>query len=230
MGTPNRLRTSQRHSCLLLCLLLLLSLSHEASAQQQATVTFTLDFPGSTPDHYSITVESNGHSTYTSGSKGNDASDSDEVFHYDFTISAANRARIFDLAGRARYFTGEIDYGKHAVANTGTKTLSYKDAQRSSRATYNYTTNQPVQQLTILFQNISSTLEFGRRLQFEHKYQKLALDEELKRMEEAAQQNSLEELQAIAPILKRIIADSSVINVTRARAERLLAKSASDSR
>ncbi|HYL11646.1 MAG TPA: hypothetical protein VEV41_01330 [Terriglobales bacterium] len=215
---------------MLLCLLLLSLLPHDARCQQQATVTFTLDFPGSTPDHYSIAVESTGQASYISGGEEKDGTESDESFHYDFTISAPNRARIFDLAARARYFTGDIDYSKHAVANTGTKTLSYKDPQRSTRATYNYTTNQPVQLLTTLFQNISSTLEFGQRLQFEHKYQKLALDEELKRMEEAAKLNSLEELQAIAPILKRIIADASVINVTRARAERLLAKSAADSR
>lgn len=230
MGTPNRLRTFRWHACPLLCLLLLLLLPDHAPGQQQATVTFTFDFPGSTPDHYSISVESSGHASYTSGSKGSDASDSDEPFHYDFKISDANRTRIFDLVARARYFAGEIDYSKHAVANTGTKTLLYKDAQRSVRASYNYSSNQPVQSLTTLFQSMSSTLEFGRRLQFEHKYQKLALDEELKRMEEGAKQNSLEELQAVAPILKRIIADPSVINVTRARAERLLAKSASDSR
>jgi hypothetical protein len=204
-----------------------------APAQKAATITFTLDFPGSAPDHYSITVEASGHAAYLSGGKPNAGSDADsdsgEPFHYEFTISDSNRTRIFDLASRARYFTGDINYSKHAVASTGSKTLSYKDQQRTTHAAYNYTTNQPVQQLTTIFQNISTTLEFARRLQFEHKYQKLALDEELKRMEEAARQNSLEEVQAVAPILKQILADPSVINVTRARAERLLAKSGAGS-
>ena len=81
-----------------------------------------------------------------------------------------------------------------------------------------------MQQLTALFQNISATLEFGHRLEYLHHYQKLALDEDMKRMEEMARQNSLAELQALAPILKEIVADQSVINVTRARAERLLAQ------
>ncbi|PYX79566.1 MAG: hypothetical protein DMG70_27360 [Acidobacteria bacterium] len=211
----------------LLFFAVLVSFGLAAPAQKAATITFTLDFPGSIPDHYSITVDSSGHASYISGGKRNADSDSDD-FHYDFTISDWNRARIFDLASRARYFAGDINYAKR-VASTGTKTLSYKDDERSTHTTYNYTTNQPVQHLTTIFQNISTTLEFAQRLQFEHKYQKLALDEELKRMEEAAQQSSLEEIQAVAPILKQILADSSVINVTRARAEHLLAKTGTGS-
>ena len=35
----------------------------------QAVVTFTLDFPGSEPSHYVISVSSDGHSTYDSDGK-----------------------------------------------------------------------------------------------------------------------------------------------------------------
>ena len=79
-----------------------------------------------------------------------------------------------------------------------------------------------MQDLTSLLQSLSDTLEFGHRLQYDRQYQKLALDEELKRMEEMARSNQLIEVAAIQPILDEIIADQSVINVTRARAQRLL--------
>ncbi len=79
-----------------------------------------------------------------------------------------------------------------------------------------------MQELTNLLQSLSATLEFGHRLQYDHHYQKLALDEELKRMEEMARANQLIEIAAIQPVLDQIIADQSVINVTRARAQRLL--------
>jgi hypothetical protein len=103
------------------------------------------------------------------------------------------------------------------------KTLAYKDAQRNSAATYNYSTNPAVQLLTEVFQNLSTTLEFGRRLEFYHRYQKLALDAELKRMEEMAKDHNLEDLSAISSILQQIANDQSVINIDRARAQRLLA-------
>ena len=77
-----------------------------------------------------------------------------------------------------------------------------------------------VQQITQLFQNLSTTLEFGRRLQYFHRYQKLALDEELKRMEDAASQNDLEEMAAVVPDSAAHRDRPSVINPVRARALR----------
>jgi hypothetical protein len=204
------------------CLLLIL-FSVPAFAGTPATVTFTLDFPGSQPDHYVILADSSGHATYDSSGKISPDVEGSEPFHLEFSLPAATQARIFDLAKRAHYFEGKIDSAKKNVASTGVKTLAYKDGDRTSQATYNYSPNQAVQQLTELFQNLSATLEFGRRLTYFHQYQKLALDEELKRMEEMAKDNSLGDLSAIAPILQKIAEDNTVINVDRARAQRLLA-------
>lgn len=215
---------------------LLFAQTHGAASP--ATVSFTLDFPQSIPDHYSIVVDSSGTANYTSGtakaasdstSDGETTSDSDQPYHYSLTISPATRDHIFDLAARANFFSGDIDYKKHNIASTGEKTLSYKDDHRNTRAQYNYTTDPAVQELTSLFQRLSATLEYGRHLDEAFHYQKLALDEQLKSMEQQADQNGLVEIQAVAPILKKIADDSSVINVTRARAQRLLAKAATTS-
>lgn len=197
-----------------------------AQAQESAVVTFTLDFPGSEPSHYVISVSSDGHSTYDSDGKLSPESDPDP-FHLDFLISPATKKTIFDLASRAKYFEGEVDSKKHGLASTGVKTLTYKDAQRSASATYNYSPIAAVQQVTQLFQSLSVTLEFGRRLEYFHRYQKLALDEELKRMEEMANENSLQELGAVVPILQQIATDSSVINPVRARAQRMVERAGS---
>jgi hypothetical protein len=211
-------KSPRPHSCLLF---LVLGLSVFVRAQEAAVVTFTLDFPGSEPSHYSISVSSDGHSSYDSDGKLSPDSEADP-FHLDFSVSPATTNAIFDLAKRARYFQGEIDSKKRGLASTGAKTLTYKDAERSATAAYNYSPIAAVQQVTQLFQNLSTTLEYGRRLQYFHRYQKLALDEELKHMEEMANQNSLEELAAVAPILQRIANDSSVINPVRARAQRMI--------
>jgi hypothetical protein len=217
---PARARRSRSHRTL--CLLLLVIGSPLASwAQEQAVATFTLDFPGSEPSHYVISVSSDGHSTYDSDGKLSPDSEGDP-FHLDFSMSSETRRRIFDLAERAHYFQGEIDSRKRNLASTGVKTLTYKDSGRSTRATYNYSTVVAVQQVTQLFQSLSTTLEFGRRLEYFHHYQKLALDEELKRMEDMASRNDLEEIAAVVPILQRIVTDTSVINPVRARAQRMI--------
>jgi hypothetical protein len=205
-----------------------------SQTEAPAVVTFTIDFPTSQPEHYSIRVQSDGSARYQSS--GRLSPDSDETdshdndshnndsFDLDFTVAAETRQKIFELAAKAGYFQKDVDSHHKDLAFTGKKTLAYKDARRSGESTYNYSPNPAVQDLTNLMQSLSATLEFGHRLQYDRHYQKLALDEELKRMEEMARANELVEVTAIQPILDQIIADPSVINVTRARAQRLLAR------
>jgi hypothetical protein len=195
-----------------------------ARAQQTVVpaVSFTLDFPGSEPDHYVISLSEDGRTSYDSDGKLSPDSEAGDTFHSEFTVSEAARARVFDLAKRAHYFEGQIDSKNKKLASTGTKTLTYKDAQRSTTATYNYSPVAPVEELTAFFQSLSTTLEFGRRLDYHLRYQKLALDEELKNMEEASKSGGIEEVAAVAPILQKIVDDPAVIKVVRARAERML--------
>jgi len=187
-----------------------------------AAVTFTIDFPTSQPEHYSIRVQSDGAARYQSSGRLSADSDETDSFDLDFTVGAGTRQKIFELAAKAGYFQKDVDSHHKDLAFTGKKTLAYKDARRSGEATYNYSLKPAVQDMTSLMQSLSATLEFGHRLQYDHQYQKLALDEELKRMENLARNNELIEVAAIQPILDQIIADQSVINVTRARAQRLL--------
>jgi hypothetical protein len=204
--------------CLVLCALL------TAPAQQYAapTVTFAFDFPGSSPSHYVISISSDGRASYDSDGKLTPESAPGDPFHLDFTLSQVTRTRVFDLAKRAHYFEGEIDSKNKSLAFTGTKTLTYKDAQKSTRANYNYSPVPSVQELTAFFQALSTTLEFGHRLDYYLRYQKLALDEELKKMEEMSNSQGLEEIASVAPVLQKIADDPAVIKVVRARAQRLL--------
>ncbi len=232
---PNHYNGPMSRPFLLLCLLLLYSLFTAAqsqpapasqtpsTSQAPSAVAFTLDFPGSQPEHYSIRISSFGPNHYESSGRLTADSDVTDSFDFDFTISAETRSKIFALAAKAGYFQKDLDTRRKSLAFTGKKTLQYTDTSHSTEATYNYSESPAVQGLTSLFQNLSATLEFGHRLRYDQRYQKLALDEELKRMQEMAHSNMLTEVSAIQPILEEIVADQSVINVARARAQRLLA-------
>jgi hypothetical protein len=237
-------RSFEAVALLILSAVLLFFISTPANSQPEApaVVTFTLDFPGSQPEHYSIRIPSDGAARYQSSgrvstdsdetdshgtdSRDNDSRDNDshdnDSFELNFGIAAETRQKIFELATKAGYFQKDVDSHRKRLAFTGKKTLAYKDAQRSAESTYNYSSIPAVQELTTLLQSLSATLEFGHRLQYDHHYQKLALDEELKRMEEMANGHQLIEIAAIHAILDQIIADPSVMNIARARAQRLL--------
>lgn len=202
------------------CTVLLCSATLRAA--EPATVIFSLDFPGSDPEHYSISVQSDGRSRYECSARTSQESEERESYQSEFTVSDTMRARIFELAGQAHYFSGKVDSGKSKLANTGAKKLIYKDGSRESSATYNFSSHPAVQQLTTLFQSLAATLEFGRRLSHDHRYQKLALDDELKRMEEQARLGELVGLDSVKTVLQEIYDDGSVINVVRARAMRIM--------
>ena len=205
----------------------LLVISSVSSVGQQSTpsanVSFTLELSGANPSHYEITVGNDGKGLYKSNGQLDRQSDSVEEEALQFTLSENIRARIFELSQQAHYFNGKVDSGRKNIANTGAKTLTYKDAQHNGQATYNYSPLEPVRDLTSIFEGLSITLEFGRRLTYFRKYEKLAIEAELKRMEEMQRDKSLGDLQSIAPVLNDIANDTSVMNVARARALRLLA-------
>jgi hypothetical protein len=225
---PAALRNSAAHGRLIFppLLLLLAALIPLASlssrAADDATVTFSLDFPNSDPEHYRISVISDGRARYECSARISAESEDRETYQSEFTVSDATRSRIFDLAADAHYFSGKVDSGNRKLAFTGAKKLAYSDAQRNHTAEYNFSSLPAVQQLTNLFQSVAATLEFGRRLAHLHRYQKLALDDELKRMEDDARRGALAELQAVKPVLQQIYQDPSVMNVVRARAQRIM--------
>jgi hypothetical protein len=207
----------------LACLpVLLVVFVHSQASQAPATVTFTFDFPGSQPEHYSLQVESSGKGHYESSGKWAPDSGESDSFSCPFVLSAAMSQRVFLLTAKANYFRKDLDSRRKGLAFTGKKTLSYKDAQRSGESSYNYSPDPAVVEMTSLFQGLSATLEFGHRLDYDHRYQKLALDQETKHLEEEARSGAVVELPAIAAILREIVDDASVINVTRARAQRIL--------
>ena len=200
------------------------TLSLSAQQSSQPTVVFTCDFPGSDPAHYGVSVASDGTSSYISDGKLSRDSDAPgELATTNFNLSHATVSHIFDLARSADYFSGNLESKKKKIASTGDKNLSYTDGAKKTSANYNYSENPSVQELTTIFQHLAASLEFGRRLDFDYHYQKLALDDELKRMEDAATRGDLVELPATAPALAKIMQDASVINTSRARAQRLLA-------
>jgi hypothetical protein len=187
-----------------------------------ATVTFSLSFPNSDPESYTISVNSDGRAHYECSAKVSDESDQRESYQTDFILSDATRARIFELASQAHYFSEKVDTSKHKVAFTGAKKLVYTDGTRNNTAEYNYSTVPAVEQLTSLFQGLAATLEFGRHLVYLHRYQKLGLDDELTHMEDSARRGEVTDLEAVKPILQQIYDDSSVMNMVRARAQRIL--------
>jgi len=188
------------------------------------TVTFTFDWPSVEPHRYVIAVDSSGNAAYQSWTADSAAepSSADDPYLLKFTVSPAARGRIFALARQLKYFNGDFEYHKHPVAHTGDKTLAYADPDKQYETRYNWSENPDIDELTALFQGVSTTLESGRRLERLRRFERLGLEEELKNLEYVAVEHRASELQLIAPVLVQIAEDAAVLNIARQRARHIL--------
>ena len=100
----------------------------------------------------------------------------------------------------------------------------YFIAPKFIAVTYNYSEDMSIQELTDIFQGISSTVEGGQRLEYDRRFDKLSLDQDLKALEEESNEGRLQEVQVIAPILRRLANDRTVLHIAQMRAERILKK------
>ena len=187
------------------------------------TVSFNFALEGASPGHYSISVDDTGKAAYRADQLPPDGTPG-EPYLLKFELSPATTMRIFEAARQANYFQGDFEFKGRRLANMGAKTLSYSDGAKQYQASYNYSQNPAILQLTDIFEHLSATLEFGRRLAYEHKYDRLGLEAELESMTDQEKHGNLTDVQVDAPILQAIADDSAVMNISRHRAQALLNK------
>lgn len=202
-----------------------------AGADQTSTavpsITFERLWNDFKPQSVTLTISASGAGKYSSRNPEKIGDDVDD-FQTEFTMSPAGRDKLFRNAKEANYFDGDFTFKKHVVASTGKKVLRYSDSARHFSTTYDYSENKAIQEITNILAGISNTIEHGRKLKFLRRFDKLGLEEELKAMEDAAENHNLAELQIIQPTLESIAQDSSVLNIARQRAKKLLLKANSE--
>jgi hypothetical protein len=202
---------------------------HGQGADKSAAPSITFDrvWDDFTPQKVTITVSANGNAKYVSHSPAKPPDEADD-FQTEFVMSPARCEKLFRYAKEANYFDGDYTFKKHVVASTGKKVLTYADPSRHFNTTYDYSENKAIQEITNIFQGISNTVEYGRKLKFLRRFDKLGLEAELKGMESAVERHNLVEMQLIAPMLESIAGDTTILNIARQRAQKLLAKASSE--
>jgi len=136
------------------------------------------------------------------------------------TVSAATLERLRQGEHAAK--SGKCETKAKNVAKTGEKTIRYEAAEKTEECTYNYSDDAGLMSTTAAFQAIAETMQRGKRLEHELRYDRLGLDAEMESLVAAQKDGSAIELGNIAPILQTLVSDDHVIDRVRRRAARLL--------
>jgi hypothetical protein len=204
-------------SFLALCSLCPLWFTSPVFAQQPPTLKFDFKFSGSIPPEYHITLTRSGEATFEEP-----GSDRQDPYRSEFRVSAEKAAEMFKSAESLKYFSGDFDYRKHKVANTGIKTFTYVGDDQQHTTAFVYTENAELQRLTAWFQAVAETQEFARKASFHRRFDKLALDNDVKSFVEAVKSGRAQEVESIQPLLRQVADDPSILNSVRERVRALL--------
>ena len=134
-------------------------------------------------------------------------------------LAPATVEKLFERVKSTDGFRGGCASKAKNIADTGTKTLTYGSAS----CVYNYTEDKTIEAITKTMMGVAYTLDEGRRIEREHKYDRLALDPETENLVKAVKSGMACGIEAIASVLQSLADDPQVLERVRARAVMLLA-------
>jgi hypothetical protein len=195
-----------------------------------ARVTFQFEQSGALVPQFTLAIEESGKVVYTAeqalqpgaAREGNISTPSTQHVEQRAMLSSATTTRIFQLARSADRFHVPCASLVKNIADLGKKTLSYSGAEGDGSCVYNFSQNKSVAALTDLLQGIVLTLDTGRKLEFDHRFDRLGLDQDTEVLAAAAADGRAVEVGMIARTLRSIAEDSEVLQRVRARATTLL--------
>jgi hypothetical protein len=184
------------------------------------TVVFTSVLWTADPPYYTIAIDSTGAATYQSAP---DSSDRTGVpYSIVFHASDGTRRTAFNITQNLDLFRGDFPVTVASPAEQPVHTLTYHDSTFNNLLTFSDSSNAQIQELTSIFEEVSSTFEFARRIAYFRQHDQNALDSELTKMQADAQRHRLRELQAIAPVLRSVANDQHVSGAAREKAGAIL--------
>lgn len=140
----------------------------------------------------------------------------------EFFVSRKTRDKIFDLVQKLNFLAIPSEDGRLSASKESVKTISFRQEDTHHQIIYQKTDNARVQELASIFESISTTLEFGRRLSDLHQRHRAELDSQLTRMQSLVLRGRLPELQAIANVLQAIASDPVLNDKVREQAQAIL--------
>jgi hypothetical protein len=184
------------------------------------TVIFSSVLWNANPASYSIAVDGTGAATYQSTQESIDRTG--VPYSIEFQTTDATRRIVFNIARELNLFNGDFPVSLGSPESAPVRTLTYHDITFNNHITYSDSTDSQIQELTSVFEEISATFEFARRLSYLHQHDKERLEPELTRMQASAERHMLRELQAVTPALKSIALDSTLSESVRKQAQAIL--------
>jgi hypothetical protein len=193
-------------------ILLLAAVYCAAALAGDPRISFTKDFPGSSPPWVGITVERSGDVVYKEAV--------DDEYPIKLKLDPAETAEIFQLADKLGQFTRQIE-SNLKVAQMGVKTFRFEDGSTNHEVKFNYSTDLDAQALLDWFERIVESEQHFIRLERTVKYDKLGVNQALLLFQISYDKKRVVAPEQFLPLLDRVVKNDSYLNMARERAAAL---------
>lgn len=205
-----------RFSILLAAALAFMSDAKAAPVSSGAKITFKRIFKSSSPEFIQIIVrEDSDTATYEIRQLDDDPGSSP------FEVSAALRAKMFDLAAQLNHFDGQDLDVHRKIANLGEKTFRWESGSEVHETKFNYTLNSAATQLLQIFEGLARQEEHVDLITRRMKYDRLGINDALLQFETDLNRSLLPEPKRVLPVLDQIAGDPHFVDIARQRARTL---------
>src|SRR5579864_845201 len=184
------------------------------------TIVFSSVLWTADPSYYSIAIDSSGVATYLSAPIS--LQKTGVPYTIEFHASDRTRRITFNLARNLDFFAGQSAESTALPVKISLRTLAYINDHLNNQFTYTAPPGPDFEEITSVFEQLSETLEFGRRLAYLHEQNPKSVGAELQSLQKLVDRHQIREFQALAGVLRGVASDQRLDASTRDHAGTLL--------
>lgn len=211
------MRPSRVHPAWPLSLALLLLAGGLSGAEQSARVFWQKDYSRGTTELHRIEVETDGSTRYVL--KLGDG----EPVAVDFQLKPHILRHLLEMFDQADFLNRDKNFvSSRRVADTGTRTIRLASGPQTREVVFKHTNDRTLRKIATFFDHLSAQERFLLDLELTLKHDRLGIPRKLDQLQGFMERKTIVDPQRFSPILKRISQNTSLMNLARKTARRLL--------
>ena len=213
------MRPSRLHSAWPLPLALFLLAGGWSEAGQPTRVFWQKDYSRGKAELHRIEVATDGAARYVLR-----LGDGEPVA-VDFQLKPHTLRRLLEMFVQADFLNRDKNFASsRRVADTGTRTIRLASGPQTREVVFRHTDDKTFRKIVTFFDHLSAQERFLLDMKLTLKHDRLGIPRKLDQLQGFLERKTIVDPQRFSPLLKRISQDTSLMNLARQTARRLLRK------
>ena len=141
------------------------------------------------------------------------------------TLRASAMQTLRGLFEKADFLNESRDFvSQRKVADMGLKTVRFGTGSKQREVVYNYTEDRALQEVTTFFENLCQQERALFEMDLALKYDRLGIPKKLDELDSSLNAKRVVAPERFAPVLEKIYADQTLMNLARKEAKKLLVR------